>query len=144
MEDVGLFDTAIIELFEVKEADMDKLDDTIDDATAGKSKRSRDEGFGGTGLFGWDAAESQEDMLSGLTDAELIANGLDPAAKRAKKDIRAEKKDDGGSSDVLTREAAAAAAAATTDAKMEKVACGACTAHNDPSDFVCDVCGAEL
>lgn len=150
VESIGLFNGAMIDLLELEEADMDKLDDTIDDHVGRKGKRTHDEGFGGTGLFGWDleAADAGEglddDLLSSLTDAELIANGIDPKSKRRKIDHSSVAIKPSINGDDVIEENDQKAATVDAEAKIAEINCPTCTSLNDPVSQECDVCGMDM
>ncbi|ORY72576.1 hypothetical protein BCR35DRAFT_307589 [Leucosporidium creatinivorum] len=89
VDEIGLFDGATLELYEVAEDDPDlsKLDDTIDDAALskgkGKNKRAREEGFGGTGLAGgWDQSQERKDSVEVME----VDSGADAPAEEREDD----------------------------------------------------------
>ncbi|GAA5948419.1 hypothetical protein JCM21900_002704 [Sporobolomyces salmonicolor] len=68
VEELGLIGDSTLEVYEVKfdeNVDIGKLDDSIDDSMRShprkKGKRAREEGFGGTGLLGYELTPSDSD-----------------------------------------------------------------------------------
>lgn len=66
VEVLGLCRGALLELFEVQvdeNISLDQLDDAIDPSVRPKrGKKSREEGFDNTGLFGWESREKDPQM----------------------------------------------------------------------------------
>ncbi|SCV68974.1 BQ2448_1994 [Microbotryum intermedium] len=75
VEKLGVLPDMVLELFEVKEGalGLSKLEDVGDEVDR-KGKRRREEGFGGTGLFGWEnvGAENLEDGADAGEDPPSI------------------------------------------------------------------------
>ncbi|KAK4053048.1 hypothetical protein OIV83_001783 [Microbotryomycetes sp. JL201] len=119
--DLSLDGDAILELYKVEEGDIDAgaIDDNDSSQTRkGKGKRNRDEGFGGTGLFGWDQREGHSHAEPSASSKLSRTNG--------DSDVSASKfKDDGN------------LVGAT-------IACSSCTFINSALLTECEMCGGDL
>ncbi|GJN88609.1 hypothetical protein Rhopal_001575-T1 [Rhodotorula paludigena] len=137
VEELGLASGDRIEVFGVDvHVDLDQLDDSVDVGKPKRGgKRAREEGFGGTGLFGFEledvSAENVEAIkraMAGDSDDEIaIVNG--PASSSA------------GSS--KKRRTSGSAPANAMD-EEDKVACPHCTFINAEGMNVCEICEQPL
>ncbi|GAA5896255.1 hypothetical protein JCM8208_001826 [Rhodotorula glutinis] len=159
VDDLGIAAGDTLEVFAVDtNVDVDQLDDDPDSGRTGagakgkRSKRKREEGFGGTGLFGFELALEGVDEA----DAEAIRRAVAENADEGEGDVgigagagaesstangRAQGAD-GGASSGGSRSAAASAAV-----KMDEdgiVKCPACTFDNVIGMSSCEICSTEL
>lgn len=82
VEELGLYNGATIEVLEVSvddDIDLGKLDDAVPDAD--RKRKNRGEGFGGTGLTGWDSPRAGPDGdASGSGDGDAMDVDQTPVA----------------------------------------------------------------
>ncbi|GAA5951936.1 hypothetical protein JCM8115_005283 [Rhodotorula mucilaginosa] len=138
VSDLGLMDGDTLEVFEVQidDDDLDKLEDV---RPRGSKKRSREEGFGGTGLLGFgiedddgDAVaqtDSAEGAPAGVNDSTTSSAASSSSGKKRKMSSppppRVEKEDDISMED-------------------DRISCPTCTFLNHAALDDCEVCGNPM
>lgn len=157
------------------DVDLSKLDDTIDDATLkkGKGKRAREEGFGGTALFGWESQEKVEAAEGGGMEVD----GAEAAVEKAQEDdeedeivlsVASPKRprrgaQNGGAATAEASTSSKQGGSASTNSKGNRskkaslvmeddsqeegpsgLACAACTFDNDLGAETCSMCEGAL
>ncbi|GAA5957689.1 hypothetical protein JCM3765_001482 [Sporobolomyces pararoseus] len=145
VQELGLIGDDTIEVYEVKfDADMD-LDDLEDvdpnsvdrggngaNGKKGGKKRAREEGFGGTGLTGWDRDQGQDEDGNGSGGTP----GEDSASSRGGKRSRSTSK---------SQAVAGPSSAMQIDVDVDtQIPCPSCTFLNDPALLECEICQNSL
>ncbi|GAA5871715.1 hypothetical protein JCM3774_003027 [Rhodotorula dairenensis] len=139
--DLGLMDGDTLEVFEVQvdEDDLGKLDEA---RPRGSKKRSREEGFGGTGLLGFGVDDEDEGNPAGQANStgDVPPGANDSAASSASASASLSstgKKRKTSSTVVLEHD---------SDVSMgdDRVPCGKCTFLNHPALENCEVCNTSL
>ena len=132
-----------IGLLEVKvddgEVDLSLLDDTIDEkqrTKARKTKKSREEGFGGTGLFGFDLERQEGDIE--MVDAITNGNG-----KKSSPLAVEERKANGAKMELGISSSGSDALIADAD-EPDAVPCPVCTFEQNYLNDDCEVCGSSM
>jgi ubiquitin carboxyl-terminal hydrolase 48 len=142
VQELGLVGDDTIEVFEVvmdEDLDFNDLQDVDPDQVdrrgnlkrgAGGKKRAREEGFGGTGLTGWDRGQDEEgggDGSGAGTPAEDEASGSSRGDKRSRSNSQA-----------------VSTAMQVDAAKERQISCPGCTFLNDPFLVECEICQTPL
>ncbi|GAA5837483.1 hypothetical protein JCM9279_006767 [Rhodotorula babjevae] len=158
VDDLGIAAGDTLEVFAVDtNIDVDQLDDDPDSGRAGpngasggggrgkRTKRRREEGFGGTGLFGFEMA------LEGVDEAD--AEAIRRAVAENEDEVGGDEGGAGAGSSTAaasgrasasgSRSSAASASAVQMD-EDAKVQCATCTFLNVLGMSSCEMCGTEL
>ena len=165
VDDLGLAAGDTLEVFAVDtNVDVDQLDDDPDSGRAGpngagaggkRSRRRREEGFGGTGLFGFEMAlegvdeADKEAIRSALAenagDDEGDADAGAGAGSSTAADGRAQGVGANGRASASGGRSSSSAAAAAVETDEDAVVkCAACTFDNFVGLSSCEICGTEL
>ncbi|KAL8293185.1 hypothetical protein RQP46_000879 [Phenoliferia psychrophenolica] len=123
VEALGLHNGAVIEVLEVKvddDVDLGQLDDSVPNAN--RKRKNREEGFGGTGLFGWEKEADVADKMD-VEEAAPVASGSKIGGRRGAKA--------GG----------ATTASAKPAPKPSNWHCSHCTFSQEGDGEECELCG---
>lgn len=122
VETLGICAGAILELFEMEvdeNVDLGDLDDAVV-VPSKRGKRVREEGFGGTGLFGWESQEKDK-----VVQEKMAFVGVEVP-------VPSESKSNGSKSK-----------RAKAEPDMELVSCASCTFEQIPQEL-CELCELPL
>ncbi|SCZ96639.1 BZ3500_MvSof-1268-A1-R1_Chr4-4g07505 [Microbotryum saponariae] len=156
VEKLGMLPDMVLELFEVKEGalGLSKLED-VGDEIRSKGKARREEGFGGTGLSGWEHAGGAEKMVvDEASVVEEVPTGIEASRKRKAEDAVASSSSASPAAEVAvpiaSRKKGRQVIIETVEEEEEKaetmlmseegVTCPQCTFHNASGMTQCEMC----
>lgn len=117
------------------------MDDTIDETQRTKSrktKKAREEGFGGTGLFGFDLARVEDDV-------EMIDEAVAAAAVTTTNGKASTEEDEGAGTRMESRISSSRSDTLIADADPpDSVACPTCTFEQNYLNDDCECCGNSM
>lgn len=137
VSDLGLMDGDTLEVFEVQidDDDLDKLEDV---RPRGSKKRSREEGFGGTGLLGFGIEDDDGDAVAQTDSAEGAPAGVNDSTTSSAASSSSGKKRKMSSPPPRVEQ--------EDDISMEddRISCPTCTFLNHAALDDCEVCGNPM
>jgi hypothetical protein len=156
VEELGLYNGATIEVLEVSvddDIDLGKLDDAVPDAD--RKRKNRGEGFGGTGLTGWDSPRAGTNGdASGSGDDAAMDVDQTPVASGSGAKSASPTSGSGGGGGRPGRAAKAGAGAKAAQAPKgakpvsqesgKKRSCPSCTFDQEGDGNDCELCGLPM
>ncbi|KDE06977.1 hypothetical protein MVLG_02715 [Microbotryum lychnidis-dioicae p1A1 Lamole] len=156
VEKLGILPDMVLELFEVKEGalGLSKLED-VGDEIRSTGKARREEGFGGTGLSGWEHVGGAENMVVDEANAvEEVPTGIEASRKRKIEDAVGSSSSASSAAEVAvpiaSRKKGRQVIIETVKEEEEKaetmlmseegVTCPQCTFHNASGMTQCEMC----